>query len=198
MTAQTLASALLLWVLGLAGCNRDDVPPNRDSAQAAAPTVSSSSDTHLLGVHRPVELVEAATAVVGFLRGEVEFERIRLVDTVSLYLGREEGGTRSDVGRERLRDRSNWSVRSQGLRHVYSFVPPARPAKLTTRVGRHLNCLDYPLSSTFPELARFPHVGTTLMYGTDSCLQSWNLTFVFDPDRTSPTVIAVVYDQWEW
>jgi hypothetical protein len=198
MTAHPLPSALLLWVLGLAACNRDDVPPNRDSAQAAASTVSSSSDTQLLGAHRPVELVEAATTVVGLLRGEVEIERIRLADTVSLYLGREEGGTRNDLERERLRDPSNWSVLSDGLRRVYSFVPPARPAKLTTRVGRHLDCLDYPLSSTFPELARFPHVGTTLMYGTERCLQSWNLTFVFDPDRTPATVIAVVYDQWEW
>jgi len=158
----------------------------------------SSSATPVLGTHRPVELVDAATAVIRFLRGEVEFEQIRLDDTLTLYLGREEGGTRSDVARERLRDRSNWAVRSENLRHLYAFVPPARSAELTTLVGRHLNCHDYPLSATFPELARFPHVGTTLMYGTASCLQSWNLTLVFDPDAKPPMLVAAVYDQVEW
>ena len=69
---------------------------------------------------------------------------------------------------------------------------------MTTRPGRHLKCLDYPLSATFPELARFPHVGTTLRYGTDSCLQTWNLTLVFDPDDRPLTLVAAVYDQFEW
>jgi hypothetical protein len=168
-----------------------------DSSRAVDQSVSDSSATQL-GAHRPVELVEAATAVVDFLQGKVGFERIRLADTVSLYLGRDEGGTRRAVAREQLRDRRNWWVHSTGLRHRYSFVPPARTAELSTRVGRHVNCLDYPLASTLPELARFPHVGTRLMYGTDSCLQSWNLTLIFDPRTMPPTVIAALYDQYEW
>ncbi|MDQ3949030.1 MAG: hypothetical protein M3282_01660, partial [Gemmatimonadota bacterium] len=72
-------------------------------------------------------------------------------------------------------------------------------SRLTTRVGRHLNCAEYPLSSRFPELARLPHVGTKLDPGEgSSCLQTRNVTFVFDPDAKPPTLVAVVYDQWEW
>jgi len=37
-----------------------------------------------------------------------------------------------------------------------------------------------------------------LRYGTVSCVQSWNLTLVFDPKQKPPTVIAAVYDQYEW
>jgi hypothetical protein len=109
-----------------------------------------------------------------------------------------DNGPLGEVERGVLRHASNWKVRSQGLRHVYSFAPPRGSAELTTRVGRHLNCRDYPLSSTSAELAQFPHVGTMLMYGADSCLQSWNLTLVFDPNEKPTTVIAAVYDQWEW
>ena len=100
-----------------------------------------------LGVHHPGELVDAARAAVAFLRGEGDFEQIRLADTVTLYLSPEGGGTRSEVAREMLRYPSNWKVRSQGM--VYSFAPPGGRAELTTRVGRHLNCLEYPLSSRF-------------------------------------------------
>ena len=71
-------------------------------------------------------------------------------------------------------------------------------AALTTRAGRHLNCLDYPLSATFPALARLPHVGTMLSYGTASCLQTWTLTVVFDPHARPRTLVAAVYDQFEW
>ncbi len=71
--------------------------------------------------------------------------------------------------------------------------------ELTTAVGQHLNCFAYPLSSRFPDLARLPHVGTTLSSrDADSCLQTENLTFVFDPSLKPPTLVAVVYDQWEW
>ena len=69
---------------------------------------------------------------------------------------------------------------------------------MTTRVGRHLKCLDYPLSATFPDLARLPHVGTMLSYGTASCLQTWTLTVIFDPLAQPPKLVAAVYDQFEW
>jgi hypothetical protein len=66
-------------------------------------------------------------------------------------------------------------------------------------VGRHLKCREYPLSSIDAELARLPHVGTMLMFDEGGgCLSSWNLTLVFDPDRKPPTLVAAVYDQWEW
>jgi hypothetical protein len=155
-----------------------------------------------LGAHRPSELVEAATAIIGFLRRDVDFDRIRLADTVTLYLGREVGAAPRAVKREILRDPSNWKVRMADMPYArgmeYSFVPPKRTAELTTQVGRHFRCLDYPLSSSFPELARLPHVGTQLRYGTDSCLQTRSLTLVFDPTRKPPTLVAAVYDQFEW
>jgi hypothetical protein len=154
-----------------------------------------ATDSGPLGVHRPTELDQAARRVIGFLRGEVGFDRIRLADTVTLYVSPEGGGTRAAFTRKQLRDRSNWKVR--GLM-MYSLVPPKRTAELTTRVGRHLNCREYPLSWIYKELARFPHVGTLLIYGRDSCLQTWSLTLVFDPNQKPPTLIAAVYDQFEW
>jgi hypothetical protein len=156
-----------------------------------------------LGAHRVDELVDAAKAVVAFLRGEADFDRIRLADTVTLYLSPEGGGTRRVVTREMLRDPSNWRVRSGDLPNargtVYSFAPPKGKAELTTRVGRHLNCRDYPLSSRSQELARLPHVGTMLMFDEQGgCLHSWNLTLVFDPGQKPPTLVAAVHDRWEW
>ncbi|HJU67554.1 MAG TPA: hypothetical protein VJ650_04830 [Gemmatimonadaceae bacterium] len=146
----------------------------------------------------PGSLLEAATAVVRFLRGELPFDSVRVADTVSLYLGLEEGRTRRRVARDVLRNRTNWRVQSRSLRHSYSFVPPQGNAALTTREGRHLNCLDYALSASFPDLAQLPHVGTTLRYGADSCLQTWNLTLVFDPHDRPWKLVAAVYDQFEW
>lgn len=65
------------------------------------------------------------------------------------------------------------------------------------RVGRHLKCREYALSSVYPELARLPHVGIMLAFGA-GCLQAHNFTLVFDPDAQPPTLVAAVYDQWEW
>jgi hypothetical protein len=151
--------------------------------------------------HQPEELVAAATDVVGFLRGDVPFSRIRLADTVTLRLGLEEGGTMRRVARERLREPSAWAVesQSQNLRFTYQFAPPPSLTSLETRVGRHVRCMDYDLTATDPELAALPHVGVVLSppnFG--SCLQTWNLTIVFDPDLRPPTVVAVIYDQFEW
>ena len=179
-------------MLVLASCVGDD---SRASQHAA----STSSATPALGVHRPDELVAASKEVVAFLQGAGQFDRIRLADTVTLYLSPEGGGTHTDVTREKLADRANWKVASQQRGIAYSFVPPDGLTKLTTRVGRHFNCLDYPLSSRFAQLARFPHVGTKLeSKGASSCLHSWNLTLVFDPKKRPPTIVAAVYDQWEW
>jgi hypothetical protein len=71
-------------------------------------------------------------------------------------------------------------------------------SKLTTKVGRHLNCREQPLAAKFPQLAHLPHVGTMLQpENFGSCLQTWNMTFVFDTS-TRPRLVAVAYDQWEW
>ena len=204
MTPRFLSAAFLLLTVTVASCEREPATEkasrvdDTNSGPRTQPSMSPAPEVAAPEAERAVELVEAATRLVGFLRGEVPFDSIPLAETVSLYLGREEGRTRRDVERRLLRDRVNWRVYSESLRHSYPFVPPAGTAPLTTRVGRHLNCLDYPLSATFSDLARFPHVGTTLRYGTASCLDTWNLTFVFDPQARPPTLIAVVYDQFEW
>jgi hypothetical protein len=71
--------------------------------------------------------------------------------------------------------------------------------EMTTRIGRHFRCSEYPLSSVSEELARFPHVGVLLTpVDMGSCLQAWNFTLVFDPNEKPPTLVAVVYDQFEW
>ena len=86
-----------------------------------------------------------------------------------------------------LRKPSNWKVCSPGLRFAYTFAPPKRPAVLTTRVGHHLVCgRQTPLPSSSEELTQLPHVGIMLRYGTVSCVQSWNLTLVFDPKQKPP------------
>ena len=195
------------WV-AIAACDRNRSSlstPSDDSRAGGGPAASDAGDTPQhgvpLGVHRPHDLLAAATDVVRFLRGELGSGRIRLADTVTLQLGPEGGGVRRRIGREALRNRSNWSVRSGSLRNgkgtTYSLIPPEGRAELTAVVGRHLNCREYPLSSISEELASLPHVGTTLAYGT-GCLQTWNLTLVFDPDKKPPIVVAAVYDQFEW
>jgi hypothetical protein len=152
------------------------------------------------GIHQPSELLDAARAVVDFLRGDVEFDRIRLADTLTLYLSPEAGGFRSEIRRAALRRPSDWKVRSQwfgGFDH--SLVPPKELTVLTMRVGHHSNCGFRPLSSISAELARFPHVGVLFTpLRMESCLQSWNFTLVFDPVEKPLTLIAVVYDQFEW
>jgi hypothetical protein len=173
-----------------------------ESGRARQPPLPPVTDTGPLGAHTRTELDQAAKRIIGFLRGEVDVDRIRVADTVTLYLSPEAGGARRKVSREMLRNRSNWTVRMKDLPHArgmtYSFAPPKGTAELTTRVGRHLNCREYPLSWRYKELAQFPHVGTMLTYGRDSCLQTRNLTLVFDPNEKPPTLIAAVYDQWEW
>ena len=194
-TASTLAglSAVARW--GDSTARRAARRALTESGRARRPPLPPVTDTGPLGAHRPTELDGAAKRMIGFLRGEVGFDRIRLADTVTLYVSPEGGGTRAAFTREQLRDRSNWKVR--GLL-MYSFAPPKGRAELTTRVGRHLNCREYPLSWRFKELAQLPHVGTMLIYGRDSCLQTRNVTFVFDPNEKPPTLVAAVYDQWEW
>jgi hypothetical protein len=173
-----------------------------ESGRVSRPPPLPEEERSPLGTHRPAELDTAARRIIGFLRGEVEFDLIRLADTVALYLGPEPGGVRRKVTRQMLRDRSNWTVRMKDMPYAqgmaYSFVPPKRRAELTTRVGRYFNCMDRPLPSMFRELVHFPRVGIKLMYGDQSCLQSWNLTLFFEPNEKPPTLVAAVYDQFEW
>ncbi|HMG19522.1 MAG TPA: hypothetical protein VK573_12410 [Gemmatimonadales bacterium] len=189
MRISTLTATLAILLL-VASCGRD----RRGDAEAVR---GRSADSGSLDVDRAVELDAAANDVVAFLRGQVGFDRIRLADTVVLYVSPEGGGARAAFKREQLRHPSNWVVRSG--RPTYVFAPRPGLAKVTTRVGRHFNCLEYPLSSRFAELARLPHVGVKLEpERAASCLQSWNVTLVFDATARPPHLVAAVYDQWEW
>ena len=147
---------------------------------------------------RAMRLEQAAEEIVGFLRGNVGFEKIHLADTVVLYLSPEGGGTRTRFTRAQLSVPSSWVLRSG--RSTYSFVPPQRLTTLTAKAGRHFNCLEYPLASRFRELAALPHVGVKLEPdGPTSCLETWNATFIFnDSGAQPPRLVAAVYDQWEW
>jgi hypothetical protein len=141
-------------------------------------------------------LDSAAKEIVAFLQGKRPFDGIPLADTVVLYLSPEGGGTRAAFTRESLRTPASWNVQSDGQK--YSFVPLPL-TRMTTRPGRHFNCHEYPLGSRFPHLATLPHVGVKLEPEPPrSCLESWNATFVFDTVAGPPSLVAAVYDQWEW
>jgi hypothetical protein len=143
------------------------------------------------------ELEAAAREVVAFLRGQAPFERLALADTVVLYVTPEGGGGRAVFTREQLRRPAAWAVRSGGQR--YGLAPPPELASLTTRAGRHFACIEHALASRLPELGSLPHAGVKLEPKSGgSCLQSWNVTFVFEPGARPPRLAAVVYDQWEW
>ncbi|MEP6858704.1 MAG: hypothetical protein ABI994_09975, partial [Gemmatimonadales bacterium] len=126
-------------------------------------------------------LERAAREIVGFLRGDIEFEKIKrlLADTVVLYLAPEGGRTAVGLIGEERREPSRWVLVSD--RGTYSFVPPRRLTKLTAKEGRHFNCHEYSLESRFPELATVSHVGVKLEPDKlTSCLETWNATFIFD------------------
>jgi hypothetical protein len=138
----------------------------------------------------------AARRIVDFLRGKASFDQINLSDTVTLLVTPEGGGGQAAFARQQLRDPSAWRVRSGS--HVYSLAPPTGMTKLTTKVGSHFSCSEQSLATRFPRLAKLPHVGTLLEPANrSSCLQTWNVTFVFDTS-THPRLMAAVYDQWEW
>jgi hypothetical protein len=154
------------------------------------------SDTVQSTITVVAPLDSAARQVVAFLRGEAPFSSIELADTVALYLGKEGGGTRKAMARAQLRRPSSWSIQSRA--GTFSFAPPHTHTRLSTKPGAHFICTERQLASSFPQLASLPHVGTMLEpEKRDSCLQTWNVTFVFD-DRDRPRLVAAVYDQWEW
>jgi hypothetical protein len=176
--------ALLASALAAGACGSNDRSRGADtSATPAAVSIASPLDS-------------AARQVVSFLRGEAPFASIVLADTVSLYLGKEGGGTRKTVTPDQLRRPSAWSVQSRA--GTFSFVPPRTHTRLTMKPGAHFICTERQLAASFPQLASLPHVGVLLEpEKRDSCLQTWNVTFVFD-NNESPRLVAAVYDQWEW
>ena len=142
------------------------------------------------------ELEVAGRTVIRFLQGRVPFDSVALADTVTLHVAPEGGGGSTAYARDQLRSPSSWKVVS-GSRS-FSLVPPAGSGTLTTKTSRHFNCMEYDLATRSPELSRLPHVGAKLQPGdAASCLESWNLTLVFDSLR-QPRLVAALYDQWEW
>jgi hypothetical protein len=180
VTMRVLASALVV-----SACGSDD------PARSASDTTETST---AVSIASPLD--SAARQVVAFLRGEAPYSSVVLADTISLYLGKEGGGTRRMLTREQLRRPSSWRVQSRA--GTFSFVPPRAHTKLTMKPGAHFQCTERQLAASFPQLASLPHVGVLLEpEKRDSCLQTWNATFVFD-NSERPRLVAAVYDQWEW
>ena len=165
---------LLIVLAGALGCSGgDDIP------------AGEGGDAH----------DRAARAIVAFLRGEDSLT-VALADTVTLRLGTEGGGDSVRIARQRLRDPQAWAV-SMGDQSV-SFVPGADMTLLTTEPGAHFRCFPQELAISHPDLAGRPHVGAKLEpVDALSCLQTWNVTFVFD-ESSPPRLVAAIYDQWEW
>lgn len=175
--------AVVLVLLG-AACARPVPQPAGEPPRAA---------------HRPEELADAAARFVGFLQGRVGADEIRLADTVALHLASGGGGGQTRLPKEQLRNPASWVIPAARGTGTYRIAPPTGHSVLATRVGEHFNCHPAPLARVSGELARLPHVGTRLQPpAAESCLQSWNLTLVFDPVRRPATLVAVLYDQWEW
>jgi hypothetical protein len=181
---------LVVVLTTLIGCGAESrpLPDSTQTAVAGIPSVERN---------RADALEQTAREIVEFLRGNAPFETIALADTVTLYLSPDGGGILSAFSREQLRRPSQWVLRSG--RQTYAFAPPASLKKMTAKADTHFDCLDYPLASRFPELAKLPHVGVKLEPdGAGSCLQTWNATFVFDTSAPPARLVAAVYDQWEW
>ena len=141
-------------------------------------------------------LDSVTTRVIGFLRGQEGFPADVIADSIVVYAGPEGGGGSRTYRRAELRDRSDWMVPVNS--HEARIAPAEAMTQVTMKRGVHFRCFEYTLASRFPRLAELPHVGVKMEPpDADSCLQSWNMTLVFD-DLESPRLVAVVYDQWEW
>jgi hypothetical protein len=203
--ALKLASYALVASCVLCGCA--DSRPGSGSVQSdtvepvEAPAAQrTDSPGHDQSQPSPAEaaFVAAAETIIGFLQGNADYSVLALTDTVTLYLAPQSGGGVAKVPASALRDRSAWRVRSdEGL--DYPLTPPAHFSHVTARFGRHFRCFEYHLADEIGELALLPHVGTRLQPDDyTSCLQTWNLTFVFQAGTMPPRLAAAVYDQWEW
>jgi hypothetical protein len=205
--AHAALSSALVTALLLACSGADEQPGDaaEDQRVSAAQAERVGAPAHAEFRRGPGDdsHIRAATDVLAFLRGEREFADIPAADTVVLYMAPEGGDARVHLPRARLADRQNWVLPGNG--HSYALVPPARADSLALFPGAHARCWPQPLADRFPELATLPHVGAVLQpRAFDSCLQAWNLTFVFAADASpaehtrAPRLVGVVYDQWEW
>jgi hypothetical protein len=181
----------LLLLVACAACgdrDRGAGDAERAAASVAPARAASAADARLEG---------AARRVVGFLRGGLPFDAVALADTVELRVAPEGGGAVRRLSRDVLRDRAAWTVGAS--RRRASFVPPPGYSTEAVRVGRHFACHAQDLAARAPDLASRPHVGVRLQPpGAGSCLQSWNVTFVFDTTKRDARLVAALYDQFEW
>lgn len=173
-----------LLLAAASGACGDGGPPRESAASghASAP--------------RAAALESAARTLIAFLQGRQVFPDTLLADTVNLQVAPDGGGGSVRAARGQLRDPSRWRVRSE--RATYGLAPPAGATRLTIKPGTHFDCFEQPLATRAPELARLPHVGAKLEPpDASSCLQVWNVTFVFD-STPSLRLVAALYDQFEW
>lgn len=174
-----------LWcAAALAACDVPaPAPPDGEPPPTAAGPVAADT----------LRFVAAAESVVAFLMGRTPLDTALLADSVVLLVAPEGGGATRSLSRSQAMDRAQWNAGGRSL------VPAIAGARLTSRYGRHFNCLDYPLATRSDSLARRPHVGTMLRADpTGSCLQTWNATFVFAADTARVRLTHMLYDQWEW
>ena len=192
---RTLLTGLACVAAACGGGGGERPVPTRDSA--VAPPVATTADTAAKAPAPSVEpLDSAARAIVAFLRREKAFSTIVLADSVELYVGKDNGATRTMYAREDLQRPSLWVARSP--RGNYKLAPPTTHVVTTVKRGVHFNCTERKLGESFPQFARRPHVGVMLEPEfRENCLQTWNVTFVFD-DAAKPRLIAAIYDQFEW
>ncbi len=187
---------LPLYLTVLAACGEPRTTPG---AKTASPGTSSAADT-LAPAGGAARLDSAARRLVAFLQGQRTLDSVWLADTVVLRLAPEGGGHETRMPRAALREPAAWAVPAGRAR--YAIAPAAGLSQLTTAAGRHFNCQPSTLTERAPAWASAPHVGARLAPagGVDSCLRTWNATFVFDtiPSGRSPRLVGVLYDQWEW
>lgn len=173
--------ALIIPTLSCAGSGSEE-QPTEDLPGPAAGTV-----------HEYAYLEKEVQRLLAFLRAHGPLPEDVLADSVTLYVAPEGGGEVRKVADRDLRSRAEWRVGS------YSLVPPSGFEHSRVTPGLHSYCEAVTLDTRYPELAQYPHVGVRLARDeAASCMQTWNVTFVFDEDADAPRLIAVVYDQWEW
>lgn len=199
MTRNSRVCAFCALLLCYTGCS--SVDEAREGGSNAADRGGADSASVAAGFAVPVvpdsALRSAAEDIVAFLRGGAAYETLSLADTVELVIPAEGGGTRHRMSREALRDRQAWTVQANGQQ--YSLIPAAHFTEMRVAPSRHLNCREGPLSARVPGFAESPHVGVRLEAPeVESCLQGWNVTFVFDSTSGQLRLSAAIYDQWEW
>lgn len=181
---------------GLASCEPNESRTSR-SAQSPGPPQQDA--------HYDKSLKLGATKLLAFLRGERSLDGITTAPQITLYLVNEGGGGNRVLDRASLAGLENWTVQSGLLNRDVSFLPPAEEAEVSMRVGKHYNCLEYDLETRVSDLPLYPHVGVRLIpvKGPQTCLRSWNVTFLFEHDSQlfsggEATLVGAIYDQWEW